>query len=80
IAEAHIRSASNDVDVGSAFDWDVEVIPRNLLNAYPRARLPGDVYETELASVTPVDYAAIASDARQPDQHRARALVLIVRH
>ena len=39
----------------------------------------GDVVATELASVTPVDYAALASDALDPDQHRDRALMLIVR-
>jgi hypothetical protein len=65
IWQGSVSSSSGSVDVKNVSDWDVEVIPRNLLERYPRARLPGDVYETQLSSINTQQYGPLTLIGKQ---------------
>jgi hypothetical protein len=59
IWQAVVWSGSGSVPVANSSDWDVEVIPQNLLNAYPKSNLGGDIYETGLASIATQNYGTL---------------------
>jgi hypothetical protein len=57
-------TASGRTPLSSLRNWDVEVIPANLLRSYPGAALPGIRYETSLSATTP-SYGSLVLIARQ---------------
>jgi hypothetical protein len=56
-------------EVSNLSEWHVEIIPRNLLTAYLRARLNGHIYQTDLASIDTQRYGPLVLIERQPMRH-----------